>query len=120
MNKISVPNCKCDNRGTQINDWNGDWCWLKETPCELLTATILDTSYEWIRCENYYGVDQIECEGNKIFVNEKIDTLLAIYIYRNLLFTDSSMIRTTSTTSTTTTTTTTYGNSQIRLWKFDS
>ena len=67
-----MPGCQCDSRGTQINDYDGDWCWLKESPCQLLTATVVDVSFTWVPCENKYGVNQIECKGNKIFTIDKM------------------------------------------------
>ena len=60
-----MPICQCDSRGTQINDYDGDWCWLKESPCELLTATIVNVSFTWVPCENKYGANQIECKGKR-------------------------------------------------------
>ena len=41
--------CKCDDRGTQKNAEDGDWCSIKEIPCKLLTGDYV-TSGTWIRC----------------------------------------------------------------------
>ena len=41
--------CKCDDRGTQKNAEDGDWCSIKEIPCKLLTGDHV-TSGTWIRC----------------------------------------------------------------------
>merc|ERR1712038_906633 len=30
--KKLVPRCKCDDRGIQINNDNGNWCWLEKSP----------------------------------------------------------------------------------------
>ena len=76
-----MPICQCDNRGTQIDDYDGDWCYLRETPCELLTATVVNVSFTWVPCENRYGLNQIECKGNMISIIEKnisYDNLVSI------------------------------------------
>ena len=60
-------NCKCDDLGKQIDQVNGDWCWLEKSPCRLLTGNIVPSNWEWVDCE-YNGAMQINCPGNYIFV----------------------------------------------------
>jgi len=55
--------CECDNRGKQINQQDGDWCWLKKSPCRLLTGDKAPSDYEWVRCV-HNGTTQINCPVN--------------------------------------------------------
>ena len=58
-----VLNCKCDSKGKQIDQPNGDWCWLEKSPCRLLTGNIVPSSWTWVKCE-HNGAMQIDCPGN--------------------------------------------------------
>jgi len=52
--------CQCDDRGKQVGPRGlGDWCYLRTTPCKLLTNTTTD--WTWARCV-LNGVKQIECD----------------------------------------------------------
>ena len=68
--------CKCDNGGRQINQEKGDWCYLEKKPCMLLTGKFVLNNWDWVRCVDN-GAMQINCPGNKIFVNcnHRIDNL---------------------------------------------
>ena len=55
------PVCQCDDRGKQVNNKDGDWCWFRTTPCKLLTNTIAPSDWTWARCV-HNGVKQIECD----------------------------------------------------------
>ena len=59
-----MPVCKCDNRGRKINDVQGDWCWLKRSPCKLQSGLITRTTITWERCERD-GKELIDCNGKK-------------------------------------------------------
>ena len=74
--------CKCNGKGTQINQQTGDWCWVEESPCKLLTGNIVRSNGTWANCE-HNGTMQIDCPGNKIIVycNHKID-ILAFFKFR--------------------------------------
>ena len=48
--------CKCDHRGTQIEEQYGNWCYIKETPCNLLNGAL--TYLHWQRCHEF---------GNKMY-----------------------------------------------------
>ena len=55
--------CQCDDRGKQVGPRGlGDWCYLRTTPCKLLTNTTTD--WTWARCV-LNGVKQIECDVGK-------------------------------------------------------
>lgn len=53
--------CECDERGVFYNDKEGDWCWLKNTPCYLHDGTVA-TDWTWARCyDQGVGKWQIHC-----------------------------------------------------------
>jgi len=60
--KVDVPECTCDDRGTQEDSKDGDWCWLKETPCLKRNGSPVSDSYTWLRCE-HNGEIQVNCPG---------------------------------------------------------
>ena len=47
---VLVPECKCDDRGTQKSVKYGDWCWTKNDPCKLLTGK--EGTWNWVRCHD--------------------------------------------------------------------
>ena len=57
------PLCECDNRGRKINENYGDWCYLNERPCKLLTGDVVD--WNWARCVWKKSTDEhiqlVEC-----------------------------------------------------------
>ena len=61
---ISVPICKCDDRGMKINHAKGNWCFLETSPCVRLTNEITPINWTWVRCNNHNGNPQVDCEGN--------------------------------------------------------
>ena len=69
--------CKCDSKGKQINQQDGDWCWLEKNPCKLKTGEVTPSNWEWVRCE-HNGTVQIDCPGNTVFVhfNHRIDIMV--------------------------------------------
>ena len=48
---ILVSDCQCDDRGTQINDNYGNWCWTTENACKQLNGVVL-TGVTWVRCHD--------------------------------------------------------------------
>ena len=63
MLNILVPECKCDNRGTQ-KDFYGNWCYATETPCKLLTGVV--QYWGWSRCHDKgdpKAEELIKCPG---------------------------------------------------------
>jgi len=61
------PMCECDDRGTQLDYDDGNWCYLKEAPCELHTGDVVgdngDNGDPWARCQ-VNGDFQVECPTN--------------------------------------------------------
>ena len=58
--------CECDSTGRIPNkekEEKGDWCYLKEKGCKLLTGKVVD--WTWARCV-WNNRIQVECpvEGN--------------------------------------------------------
>jgi hypothetical protein len=53
-----TPACRCDARGTQVNQAKGDWCWLLASPCIMHTGQ--ETTYKWLRCVSR-GKEQVPC-----------------------------------------------------------
>ena len=82
--------CECDDRGTQLDYDDGNWCYLKEAPCELHTGDVVgdngDNGDPWARCQ-VNGDFQVECptnmpEGNNSS-SQKLDMVildLTLYI----------------------------------------
>ena len=62
----TVPECKCDHRGVQKSTKYGDWCWVKEDPCKLLTGK--NGNWNWVRCHDNgdpTGRQLIKCPSHK-------------------------------------------------------
>jgi len=55
-----IPDCKCNDEGTQISEEHGNWCYLRTTPCKLLTGDITNV-WAWARCEIKDGPKQLDC-----------------------------------------------------------
>ena len=61
----------CDTSGSQLNPIKGDWCYIKESPCKMLSGSLMtDTNANpWLRCTDTDGNDQVRCQafGNNLF-----------------------------------------------------
>ena len=84
------PMCECDDRGTQLDYDDGNWCYLKEAPCELHTGDVVgdngDNGDPWARCQ-VNGDFQVECptnmpEGNNSSSQNLDMFILDLYQYK--------------------------------------
>ena len=62
-----LPTCQCNAEGTQVNEVNGNWCWLdvnSQIACKLLNGDEIE-NYSWLRCV-YNDIPQIDCPPGKL------------------------------------------------------
>ena len=60
--------CACYNNTTEIDEFDGDWCWLQENPCLMGTGTVAPFDWTWVKCL-IDGANSTDCftpEGNRI------------------------------------------------------
>ena len=53
--------CKCDAKvGKQITNGGVEWCWLRASPCKLLTGSIAPSGWTWANCVHNNDT-QVDC-----------------------------------------------------------